>query len=450
MSPRRPVRPAQTARPAETEDPGRRNNGLGAAGISITLAGVLVNGLAYLVPVLAARRLDPADLSALAAALGLVAIVGVPGLGLQLAVAVHRARHGASDTRRLTAVTAAVCAGTLLAATPLLVTALDLPVEMPALLAVTTAAIVLSSRSLGELQGGQRFLRLAVGMALLAAGRYGGVIVGLLLGAGPTGALAVGALTAALTPAVLARLAREPRRSSTAPRLTVAQVVAGCGATLAMLVVSYADLLLARQLLSPSDSGAYSVGTVLSKGALWAPQVAAVLALPRLARGDRRSRTVALAVTGGCGVALVLASTLAGGLAFRLAGGPDYDHLGRYAPLFAAVGALYAVTFVLLNDRLAAGARWAAAPLWVGVAGLVAVTATLRPHTVPGLLLVALGTAIVTTALMAVTARRPAPVAAAQPGPSPPRASPSAVGGRSSPPDRADDLTPPGPAAPPG
>ncbi|MEU8423435.1 polysaccharide biosynthesis protein [Micromonospora sp. NPDC048835] len=418
-----------------------RSTGLGTAGVSVTLAGVLVNGLAYLVPVLAARRLDPAELSALAAALGLVAIAGVPGLGLQLAVAVHRARHGASDTRRLTAVTAAVCAGALLAATPLLVTALDLPVEVPALLAVTTAAIVLSSRSLGELQGGQRFVRLAIGMALLATGRYGGVIVGLLLGAGPTGALAVGALTCALTPLVLARLARGPERSSTTARLTAAQVVAGCGATLAMLVVSYADLLLARQLLSPSDSGAYSVGTVLSKGALWAPQVAAVLALPRLARGDRRSRTVALAVTGGCGAVLVLASTLAGGLAFRFAGGADYDHLGRYAPLFAAIGALYAVTFVLLNDRLAAGARLAAAPLWVGVAGLVAVTATLRPHSVPGLLHAALGTAIVTTGLMAVATRRSA---------SPPPASPQAGGGLSRPPDRVDGPRLPGPATPPG
>ena len=293
-------------------------------------------------------------------------------------------------------------------ATPLLVAALDLPVEVPALLAVTTAAIVLSARSLGELQGSQRFLRLATGMALLAVGRYGGVIAGLLLGAGPDRSAGSRRVDRGARPGGAGPTRPRPGRPSTAPRLTTAQVVAGCGATLAMLVVSYADLLLARQLLPPSDSAAYSVGTVLSKGALWAPQVAAVLALPRLARGDRRSRTVALAVTGGCGVVLVLASTLAGGLAFRLAGGPDYDHLGRYAPLFAAVGALYAVMFVLLNDRLAAGARWAAAPLWVGVAGLVAVAATLRPHTVPGLLLAALGTAIVTTALMAVTARRPA------------------------------------------
>ncbi|MGN9813223.1 polysaccharide biosynthesis protein [Micromonospora sp. BQ11] len=399
-----------TRRPAPAQRTGGRSSGLGTAGAAVTLAGVLVNGLAYLVPVLAARRLDPAGLSALATALGLVAIASVPGLGLQLAVAVHHARNGSSDTRRVTAVTAAACAGALVVATPLLVAALDLPVEVPALLAVTTAAVVLSSRSLGELQGGQRFLRLAAAMTLLAAGRYGGVVAGLLLGVGLTGSLVAGALTAALAPPVLARLARAPGSSAgapAAPRLTAAQVVAGCGATLAMLVVSYADLLLARQLLPPSGSGAYAVGTVLSKGALWAPQVAAVLALPRLATGDRRSRTVALAVTGACGVVLVLASTLAGGLAFRLAGGPDYTHLGRYAPLFAAVGALYAVAFVLLNDRVAAGVRWAAAPLWVGAAALVAVAATVTPRTVPGLLLAALGTATATTLAMAVTARRP-------------------------------------------
>ncbi|MEH1028080.1 polysaccharide biosynthesis protein [Micromonospora profundi] len=404
MSTRRPAGPPETA---EAPGTGQRSTGLGVAGAAVTLAGVLVNGLAYVVPVLAARRLDPDALSALATALGLVAIAGVPGLGLQLAVAVHHARHGPSDTRRLTVITAAVCAGTLVAATPLLVAALDLPAVVPTLLAVTTAAVVLSSRSLGELQGSQRFLRLAVAMALLAAARYGGVILGLLLGAGLTGTLVVGAVTAALAPPVLARLARTPGRSSTTPRLTVSQVTAGCGATLAMLVVSYADLLLARQLLPPSGSGAYSVGTVLSKGALWAPQVAAVLALPRLARGDRRSRTVALAVTAGCGLVLVLASTFAGGFAFRLVGGADYTHLGRYAPLFAAVGALYAVTFVLLNDRLAAGARWAAAPLWAGTVALVTVAAVVRPRTVGGLLVAALGTAVVTTALMAVTPRRP-------------------------------------------
>ncbi|WP_255510239.1 polysaccharide biosynthesis protein [Micromonospora sp. AP08] len=410
------------------------------------VAGTAGNALAYLVPVLAARRLDAAELGVLATALGLVAIASVPGLGLQLAVAVHHARHGRTTARRATLTTAALSGGVLVAATPLLATVLRIPAEVPALLAVTTVAVVLSSRWLGELQGGQRFLRLALGMALLAAGRYGGVILGLLLGAGLTGSLLAGALLAALTPLALARLtaapaphegaATEPTAAAPAPALSAAQVVTGCGATLAMLVVSYADLLLARQLLPPAESGAYAVGTVLAKGALWAPQVVTVLALPRLARGDRRSRTVALALTGACGLVLVLASALGGGLAFRLAGGEDYVRLGAHAPVFAAIGALYAMVFVLLNAQVAAGARRPAAPLWTAAVGLVVVAGAIAPHTFTGLLWSALGTAVAALVAMAVTSRRPASCAAG--------------GGRSSRSGPAAAPPPPAPAAPPG
>ena len=62
-------------------------------------------------------------------------------------------------------------------------------------------------------------------------------------------------------------------------------------------------------------------------------------------------------------------SALAGGLAFGIAGGPDYTGFGGYAPIFAATGALYALVFVLINAQVAAGARWPSAPLWVGTAG---------------------------------------------------------------------------------
>ncbi|QOC89829.1 hypothetical protein [Micromonospora craniellae] len=107
--------------------------------------------------------------------------------------------------------------------------------------------------------------------------------------------------------------------------------------------ISYADLLLARQLLPAADSGAYAVGAVLAKGALWAPQVVTLLVLPRLARGDRRARVVALGLILVCGAALVAAAAVGGEVAFHLAGGTDYRHLAGSAPLFAATGALYAV-----------------------------------------------------------------------------------------------------------
>ena len=48
-----------------------------------------------------------------------------------------------------------------------------------------------------------------------------------------------------------------------------------------MFLISNADLIAARYLLTPVAAGGYAVLSVLTKGALWAPQVITVLALPR-------------------------------------------------------------------------------------------------------------------------------------------------------------------------
>ncbi|MEU5789060.1 polysaccharide biosynthesis protein [Micromonospora purpureochromogenes] len=384
---------------------------LGAAGVAVTVATTLSNALAYLVPVLGARRLDPADLGALATVLALGAIAAVPGFGLQIAVAVHRARRGPTPTGRLALLTAGVTAGVTVAAAPLLTVLLRLPVALTLLLAATTFATVLAGRWLGELQGDQRFLRLSAGMTVLALGRYGGLIVGLALGAGPVIALLLATVTGLLVLPLLARLARtaRPGPSAAAPEggLRPTHVMTACGATLAMLTISYADLLLARQLLSADGSGGYAVGSVLTKGALWAPQVVTLLALPRLAQGDRRARALGLAVIVACGAVLVAAAALGGELAFRLAGGADYLHLAGEAPLFAATGALYAVVFMLVNDRVASGARFPAAPLWVATAGLGGAAVLVAPRTVEGILTCALGAAALTAAALAWLALRP-------------------------------------------
>ena len=402
---------------------------LGAAGAAVTLATLVTNALAYVVPVLGARRLSAADLGALATVLALAAIAAVPGFGLQIAVAAHRARWGGAGAGRLGLRTAALTGAVTLAVAPLLTVLLRLPAPLTLLLATTTFATVMAGRWLGELQGDQRFLRLAVAMAVLAAGRYGGLVVGLLLGRGPVTCLLLTTVTGLLTLPLLARLAApastatatpdamptgsrddQPGSAGTGPvprRLGARQVTTACAATLAMLAISYADLILARQLLPAADSGAYAVGSVLTKGALWAPQVVTLLVLPRLARGDRRARLVALALITACGAALVATAAIGGELAFRLAGGADYLHLADTAPIFAATGALYAVVFMLVNDRVATGARWPAAPLWVATVGLTVCAALIAPRTVTGVLSCALVTAAVTAATMSWLVFRP-------------------------------------------
>ncbi|MEU9828405.1 polysaccharide biosynthesis protein [Micromonospora chersina] len=413
---------------------------LGAAGAAVAGAAMATNGLAYLLPMLGARYLAVEELSVLATVLALVAIAGVAGVGLQMAVAVHRARHPGAPTHRVTLVTTAAAGGAVVVAAPLVMTALRLSSAVVALVAGTTVAVVLAGRWLGELQGEQRFLRLAWAMGAVAVGRYGGMIVALVLGADVVATLVTGMLTAYLVLPVLAWVARPTRQAAAGDDAVVAtmrirQVTSAGTAALAMLAVSYADLIFARQLLSPADSGAYAVGTVLTKGALWAPQVIVVLALPRLAVGDNRVRTVVLAIVAACGAVLVAASALAGGFAFRLVGGEDYASLGEYAPFFAATGALYALVFAAVNAKIAAGARWPSAPLWVGAGVLAVLTMAVAPRTFQGIMWCALATAAGTALVMVFN---------------PPPASHPAADDRSSPPDRAAGLPRSAPAGPPG
>jgi hypothetical protein len=275
------------------------------------------------------------------------------------------------------------------------------------LIAATAAAVVTASRWLGELQGIQRFGRLALGLALLAVARYGGVIVGLIAGAGVTSSIALGAAVSWLGAPLLALLARggaTPAAGAPAVRLTPRAILDASGATLAMLATSYADLILARNLLPPAESGSYAVGAVLTKGALWAPQVVTVLALPRLAQGSRRTLLVALSVVAACGAVLVGASALAGDLAMRLAGGAAYVGLAGYAAGFAAVGALYALAYVLVNAEIAARVRWPGAPLWFGLLVLVVVTRLLDPPTLGSVLATSITAAGLTVVAMSVIA----------------------------------------------
>jgi len=182
-------------------------------------------------------------------------------------------------------------------------------------------------------------------------------------------------------------------------------VLRASAATIAMLAVSYADLVLARALLSAAESGAYAVGSVLTKGAIWAPAAVTVLALPAFAQARRHAVRITLLCTAASGVILVTAAALFGELAIALAsaGKDGYQWLAPYAYGFGTVGALYALVYVFVNAEIAAMARRPALGLWVGLVGIVTAAAITRPSTVDGVLTLSLATAAVTTLIMALT-----------------------------------------------
>jgi O-antigen/teichoic acid export membrane protein len=376
---------------------------IGYAGAIVSVASAVVNGLAYLVPVLAARLLPAAELGALATLVAIGAIAAVAGLGLQTALAVRWARAGAvPGANRVAVMTAGTAAGLLLLGTPVFALTLRLEPGQTALLALLTFPVVLAGRWLGELQGRERFGRLAAGMVLLAIARYGGLVAALAAGLGLTASLAIGAAGGWLSVGILRLLtAAHPAGDQDLRPLRGREVLRATGATLAMLAISYADLILARHALAGDQAGAYSVGSVLTKGALWAPGVVTVLALPRLARGSRHALRVALACVGLSGVVLVLASAVAGDAAVGLVGGPAYAGLGPYAAGFAAVGALYAFVFVFVNAEIAAGSRWPSAPLWIALGGLVATVELRGVRSVAELLTCSFAAALTTIIAMA-------------------------------------------------
>ena len=122
----------------------------------------------------------------------------------------------------------------------------------------------------------------------------------------------------------------------------------------------------------------------------------------------------ALALVSACGAVLVTAAWRAGSFAIGLIGGDRYAELGPYAVGFAAVGALYAVVFVLVNAQIAAGVRWPGAPLWVTLAGLAVAVRLLHPPTLGGILTYAVATALLAIVVMIPSAVR-LPAASAHP-----------------------------------
>jgi O-antigen/teichoic acid export membrane protein len=385
---------------------------LGKAGAIVTIATTFGNGLAYLAPLLGARLLAPAEFSALATVLAICAIATVPGVALQTAIAVRVARGEAVAPVRLALVTSVISAAVLLLASPVLTSALYLSWSIIALTALMVVPVIAIGAWLGVLQGERSFGKLATGMVLLALARFGGFIAAIALGYGVVTILAwgvVGAFIGVLPILLLVKPGHGDEGKGTAR-----EVLAAIMAVLAMLVMSYMDVIAARHLLSAEESAEYAVLSVLTKGALWAPQVVTVLALPRLAARRRHALPLAAAAVTLVGIVLVGASVFASDLAVRLAGGPAYLHLAGFAPAFALIGAFYSLAFLLVNTRIAHAVKWPSAPVWIAVAGFLGVALTLPNPSIGSIVTTAIASSAGCLVLCAgaMLFQRPAPVAA--------------------------------------
>jgi O-antigen/teichoic acid export membrane protein len=391
--------PQQSAAP-------RRGAARGGVALAAALAAANLCGYAFNVG--ATRLLGPSAYGALGALLGLVLIFNVVALGLQAVVARRLAVEepaqrpvttGALARRglALSALVGAVAIG----AAPLVERWLHLDSVAPALLlGVAMVPLTVFGVIQGILQGSERFVALGGIYVVAALGKVGGGLVGVLVDRSVTAAM-LGLCVGSITAAAVSWLWLRPSIGPSGGAGLVGETVHATHAFLALFVLTNVDVLFARHYLEPRAAGLYAAGAVIAKGAFWLPQFVPVLAFPRMADATRHGvvlrRSLAVVMAAGLGVTLVC--LFLGDLVVAAIGGSRYAALAGDAWWFAALGACFACSQLLLYGRLAAQDRFAAASVWTTAALFtIAVAAGCNDS-----LLEIVSTGVVCAALLVVT-----------------------------------------------
>ena len=390
----------------------RGGTSLARAGVLLGVASVLATALGYGLTVLLTRAYGPAEYGALGALLGVGLIGGIPSGALQYVLARRTAGAGlpaGANERaglRLSVTVGAALGGLVVLLSPVADAFFHLGSPWPVVwLGVTLLPYSVQGALLGGLLGHERYAAFAVGQVLTAVARFAAGAVTALLSlsvAGAMAALAVGTFAAAAGLWWLSGPASwsVPGRSSD----LLADLGRACSAIAGVIVLSNADLLLARHFLSREDSGAYALASLFGKACFWGAQFVPTLVFPRLAR-DGSGRGLLLrsaAAAGGLGVAGILATAVAAGPVVRAIAGddPGYAEAVHLAVPFAVLGTLWALVQLALLAAVAAGDPRPGRLLWVMVT-VEALVISAGAHDSPAVILVV---CLVCTSLLAVAA----------------------------------------------
>jgi hypothetical protein len=355
--------------------------------VGVTAAGWLGNVLSYLLLLAAARKLGADDYGSLVTLINLLLIGSVPSFALQ-AVGARRMAAGESGGLWQAGLAIGVGAGAaLLLISPLLLSFLHLP----SLLGLLFAALSLPATAVqglcqGVLQGEQRFTELAVVTFVGIAGKSLAGLIGLLAfgtSTGSLGAVAIGVNLAAAGSALALPELRQ--RAHDGLRLLGPLLVESAHAAHAygvFLLLSVADVLLARHVLPGPAAAVYAAGSILTKATLWLPQSAANVLFASLTDAERHQRVVVRAVAGIAGLAAVIVAGcwLLGGLVARVVGGNRYPELGDRIWLFAVLGGCLAIVQFTLVAGLAVRSLAVTALIWLTLLAEVVGVFSLGAH----------------------------------------------------------------------
>ena len=371
-------------------NPGSERSAVAKGMIFVGAATLIGNGTAYLLSMVSARILDPADFGALGALLGLLVIIATLGISVQALTARRVSTAPASNRKdvegqaiRLSLLVAiAIAFSSVIIAWP--VSALF---SIPILAVLTGVAslgfVVIGSAAMGIAQGREQHVKLSVAFIANSGGRALGGIIGVVVLQSVTG-VGFGILIGCAIGAAVAYQLISPKTFS--PKLKDGiSIEFGhvAHALIVLFTLTNIDVLLARVFLTEDLSGEYSVGVLLAKIAFFLPNAIIIVLFPKMSGGgSHRALYIATGLTAMVGVVITLASVFAGDLVIGILGGSQYKELGSEAWLFALEGSAFALVQVLLYSRLAAQDRRAVLAVWGALVVLAVVVVGWRHNTV--------------------------------------------------------------------
>ena len=375
--------------------PSRFRRVIGKAG-TVAVGASVANALGYVLTVAAARLLGPAEFGAFSALLALVIVGNVAAMAIQATTArdIARARP-AGDVVVGGLILAGIVGVVLAGLAPVLTAFLSLPSITAALGAgVAIVAMTATGPALGTIQGRERFQLLGVAVGSQAALRVVGGLCGMALS--PTAAGAMAGMAVGLGVAGIAGwvVARPPFGGGPGLRPALVTTLAAGGLLLGFIVMTNADVIMARQLLTPEESGLYGAGAIFTKIAFWLPQFVPLVAFPALADPARRAGAIRLGLLAvvACGAVLVAGTAAFAEPLVHLVAGEQYAALATWVAGFTALGAMFAIAQLLVYAHLATGDRPTTLVVWGVLVGYVSVV-ELTASTLTGVLYPALGAA---------------------------------------------------------
>ena len=341
-------------------------------GVIVVGAGLAVpQVLAYAASVIAARLLVPAEFGAFGAMQGITQIGAPIGLAIQAIAARRLVKNSQNKHHDLLKfgleVAIAVMVATLIISYPLsFIFNIDYLVLVLTIGAL--APFVFISTQLGIAQGKEFYFKLAGIYIVFGIGRSVSAIVGLIVypelisvGIGFFGGTLLSAIVAHFILGNSKKFWKTDRADQSINELWKATQ-----ALFALYVLVNIDVLLARIVLTPEESGIYTVGMLVAKIAFFMPQAITVVLFPKMGRNDSSALRLAVLGTAVISTGYVGVCYFGSEFVVNAIGGANYSELYSEVWLFAIEGSLFAILQVLLYGRIAREDTKVSILLWAG------------------------------------------------------------------------------------